>query len=271
MLSNRTLIMFFVGALMVMLLLQWSPDRWLQQQLVSKASEQGIVLQLDKLSMKGFTVVATAVVVQLPRMNAIIVNRVQLSPDWSQVWDGEPGVHISAAMEGGKAEATLLWLGAHQMMLKQLKVAADLVPLRPLWYPYMEFPVDLRGQLALQGDVMLHLQGAIHPTGHLQLRCLKLATSLTGIEQPLGDYLLQLDGEGEQPWQWQLSGGKVVLLDGHGAITTAGPAPQAWGLSGTVVVKDGQNSRLLRNIMQRRAVTLQLSGSMAHARLLPLL
>ena len=79
---------------------------------------------------------------------------------------------------------------------------------------------------------------------------------------PLGDYQLVIKSDGSVGvWQWNLSGGTALLLQGDGKLELAAGVPvQAWGITGNGHLEAGKGAASMAALLRQKPLPFKLSG-----------
>jgi len=243
--SNRALILTFLLSLLIFSGIRWDITPWIEQRITQAARQAGYQLYYDSLHISGFTLTLEKVHIQ-KQQNSIMLDNLHIKPAWSLLITGTPGADIRAVWQGNPI-STSLSRQDDMLTLSDIDAVIDANRLEPL-----KLPVKLSGIMHLQGHLSLQQSTGLPTTGKLNLTWQQAAAGLSQPEIALGDYTASISNtEGQkQPWQWQVSGGSSVALDGSGTLAPQGIAPNMWPISGLVDVRVDKSNPTLSMMMQ---------------------
>ncbi len=258
----HTLLLVFLLSLFIFIPLRWDAEPWLRQQLAN--IQQQLPLHIDVASLKwsGLGVTATGVDMQTTdRPDAVHFRHLRVEPDWLPSLQGRPAVRLQWQGDPGEGR---LSLGLHDAYVE----ASDMdIRLDTAWLQQtlaLPLPVTLQGPLVLTGEAQLLRQQHAPPlkplAAQLQLRWQQAAVTMGEEQFNLGDYQLTLKGQPEKNWQWQITGGETLKLEGKGQLQSRAANWPAWPLAGEVMMQAQQ--KLAAVLGEQHKV--RLSGTLLH-------
>ncbi|MDQ6983439.1 MAG: hypothetical protein Q9M44_01845 [Ghiorsea sp.] len=264
--SVRLLLSIFIISLLVFMLLRWDASSFLRHQIDNAAKQEGYTLIYDEVSISGLSIVLQPITIQQGKAMGIQLDKIQLSPSFSQLTSGNLGLDINTAWLGNPISATVVQDG-DVIQLLNIDAMIDVSRLDDL-----NIPAQLSGLMHLQGELQL-LQSTGQPqSGALTLTWNNAKAGLAAPEFTLGDYQVNINSVDDvsQPWQWTISGGSGVALNGSGTLLANNPDPKRWAVIGLVDTNiDNSNPSLammMQGMMGSTQAKLRISGSLGAPR-----
>ncbi|HIP07154.1 MAG TPA: hypothetical protein EYG66_04710 [Mariprofundaceae bacterium] len=264
--SVRLLLSIFIISLLVFMLLRWDVSSFLRHQIDNAAKQEGYTLIYDEVSISGLSIVLQPITIQQGKAMSIQLDKIQLSPSFSQLTSGILGLDINTTWLGNPISATVVQDG-DVIQLLNIDAMIDVSRLDDL-----NIPVQLSGLMHLQGELQL-LQSTGQPqSGRLTLTWNNAKAGLAAPEFTLGDYQVNINSVDDvsQPWQWAISGGSGVALNGSGTLLANNPDPKRWAVTGLVDANiDNSNPSLammMQGVMGSNQAKFRISGSLGAPR-----
>ncbi|HID37787.1 MAG TPA: hypothetical protein EYP39_10535 [Ghiorsea sp.] len=264
--SVRLLLSVFIISLLVFMLLRWDVSSFLRHQIDNAAKQEGYTLIYDEVSISGLSIVLQPITIQQGKAMSIQLDKIQLSPSFSQLTSGILGLDINTTWLGNPISATVVQDG-DVIQLLNIDAMIDVSRLDDL-----NIPVQLSGLMHLQGELQL-LQSTGQPqSGRLTLTWNNAKAGLAAPEFTLGDYQVNINSVDDvsQPWQWAISGGSGVALNGSGTLLANNPDPKRWAVTGLVDANiDNSNPSLammMQGVMGSNQAKFRISGSLGAPR-----
>ena len=152
--SWQQLLLVFVLALLFFIAVRWQPDIWLQSRISEQFQQNGITIDYKKLHLDGIGLRLETVSLQNAAMSqALTLDSLRLSPAWTSLFSGSPGVDLQLNWFGQRVETRLIRQDTY-IDIQDLHAAIDAALLQPL----LQLPVKLIGQLKLSGDLRVDMQ-----------------------------------------------------------------------------------------------------------------
>lgn len=263
--------LIFLAALLLFAALRWQPDQWLATRIDQLARTHGIALNYAEIEAGWMGVTVRDLTVQRSGMaRAVKLQALQLSPAWGALAGGEVGIHI--VLPGAQPHGSLdLFADDSEIAVKSIDLQLNAVDLQSLPGWKVSLPAETGGRLALSGTLLLDAATGQPLDGHLTLNWQDASVNLPGIAKPLGDYRLQLqrDSAAEGQWQWQLAGGRLLIVEGSGAVTAnAAPLPQ-WPVAGRIQLRADNRAGALSALLGGAQQVFAIAGRLAAPRLTP--
>ncbi len=223
----------FLLALLVFLGLRFEPEPLVRSKLAEIAAASAIQFHADRINVHGWAVALTDVAIVSSRIpGSLIFERIEISPAWRALLRGDRGVKIDLLWQGERLAATVIDAGEH-IRLEGIEAHAALNGMAGKMG--LPLPVELSGDMSLQGSVSLHALSGLPDQGMLELQWQGAKAGMAGAEFALGNLLLQLEGKTDQ-WHWLLADHGGGFVRGNGVVDKRGAAMKLWPLSGTIVV-----------------------------------
>ncbi len=260
-LSIRFLITLFLVLLAVFTFIRWDSSAWLNTQIQQAASNAGYQLSYSDFNITGLTVRLQHVHIQ-QQQNSLNLDTLTISPSLSSLASGHLGVDIHVSWLGNPASLSVS-TSNNLLNLSNIDAMIDISRIQNL-----NIPAQLSGLVRLQGDLVLQQNTGVPQSGKLQLTWSQAKAGLATPEFTLGDYMLNLNSTDtpNQPWQWRVSGGSGVTLNGSGTLTPTTPDPKQWLVHGLVdAAMDNTNpslSMMMQSMMSSNKAKLRVSGSL---------
>ncbi|OIO70072.1 MAG: type II secretion system protein GspN [Zetaproteobacteria bacterium CG1_02_53_45] len=255
--SWQQLLLVFVLALLLFITVRWQPDSWLQSRISEQCQQNGLILDYKELHLDGIGVRLETVSVQTAAMSQPLqLETLRLSPAWTSLFNGSPGIDLQLNWFGQRVETRLIRQEAY-VDIEGLHADIDAALLQPL----LQLPVKLIGKLNLSGDLRVDMQSGRPLQGGLQASWQSAAIEMNG-SMPLGDYQLIVKSKGSSGvWQWSLGGGTALLLQGDGKLEMAAGVPvQAWAIAGNGRLEAGKDAINMAAMLGQKPLMFKLSG-----------
>ncbi|MDX8381569.1 MAG: hypothetical protein R8M14_05600 [Ghiorsea sp.] len=265
-LSKRFLITTFLIALPIFILIRWDSTSWFSNKVNQAATQAGVDLKYKHLNVSNLALILTDVVIQQRGKTPIQIEELKLSPSFSALFSASLAAEVDALWLDNPISAqvsssnNILDISAIDAMLDMSRVKN------------LNIPAQLSGLVHITGDIKfdqsknLPQQGLIHATW---------SQAMAGLAAPefnLGDYAFDLNSleDVSQPWQWEISGGSGVALNGTGTVSPTTPLPEQWLINGLVDAKIDQSnpslSMMMQSMMGSNQAKLKISGSLGAPR-----
>jgi len=256
-------------ACVIFIALRWQPEIWLQTQIKQYAEQQGITIFYDRMQRHGFTLQLEHLSIQAAQLpvsiTPIILDTLELTPAWSSLFSLHPGVQVQMQWQGQHANAVIIRQD-DTIVVHELLATLDVSSLQQLLETNVPLPVKAHGQVQLSGS--LHLQSNGQPLqGRVDIIWNTASIDFPPSQTALGDYKLTIESEqAASPWQWNINGGKALILNGKGNIDTSATNPQAWLIHGNIHIGATKEAPALLSILGSTKI-FALSGSLTHPQL----
>jgi len=264
--STRLLIGVFIISLLLFMMLRWDSSSFLRSQIDAAAQQAGYTLIYDDVSLSGLNIVLEHVSIQQGNATNIKLDKLQLSPSLSQLFSGTLALNVSATWLGNPISVSIAQVD-NEIQLANIDAMIDVSRLQSL-----QIPAELSGLVHLQGDLNVQQHTGQPSSGALTLAWNNAQAGLTSPEFTLGDYTLDLNSQEDttQPWQWTISGGSGVSLNGSGTLLPNNVDPKNWVVSGLVdTTIDNSNPSLammMQGMMGSTQAKFRISGSLGAPR-----
>jgi len=264
--STRLLIGVFIISLLLFMMLRWDSSSFLRSQIDAAAQQAGYTLIYDDVSLSGLNIVLEHVSIQQGNATNIKLDKLQLSPSLSQLFSGTLALNVSATWLGNPISVSIAQVD-NEIQLANIDAMIDVSRLQSL-----QIPAELSGLVHLQGDLNVQQHTGQPSSGALTLAWNNAQAGLTSPEFTLGDYTLDLNSQEDttQPWQWTISGGRGVSLNGSGTLLPNNVDPKNWVVSGLVdTTIDNSNPSLammMQGMMGSTQAKFRISGSLGAPR-----
>jgi len=264
--STRLLIGVFIISLLLFMMLRWDSSSFLRSQIDAAAQQAGYTLIYDDVSLSGLNIVLEHVSIQQGNATNIKLDKLQLSPSLSQLFSGTLALNVSATWLGNPISVSIAQVD-NEIQLANIDAMVDVSRLQSL-----QIPAELSGLVHLQGDLNVQQHTGQPSSGALTLAWNNAQAGLTSPEFILGDYTLDLNSQEDttQPWQWTISGGSGVSLNGSGTLLPNNVDPKNWVVSGLVdTTIDNSNPSLammMQGMMGSTQAKFRISGSLGAPR-----
>jgi hypothetical protein len=257
--------MVFVIALLVFISGRWQAEPWLRSQIAALAGQHGVTVEFQSLKLEGLALRFTGVSIRGPDMTSpAALQSLTVEPAWNAWIAGNLAARIGLNWQGQPATALA---GVHDgyVELDDLDAALDVAVLKPVLHRQLGVPADVTGRVHLSGNIRFDAVTGQPASGKLTANWQGASAALAGVQIPLGDYRLVMQAEPPSPgsWQWRLSGGADITLNGEGKVQTPSGDPKAWTVNGQGrldVVGKGVNPALSA-LMGGSAISFRLSGN----------
>ncbi len=277
----------FMLAFVVFIGLRWQPEAWIESQLQQQAKQHGTTLTFNHLQLHGFTLQAEQVSIQTVQSPIpIILNTLQISPDWSSLFGGNIGAEIHAQWQAQDIQATIIKRTDNkradnkqtdQIILQDILANIDATKLQDVLDKSMPLPLKIYGQLQLSGAIAFDVN-ARPLQGKINLLWNTAGIDFSASRIALGNYKLvlqsaqakdQVNNQTGALWQWNIDGGNALMLAGKGNIDTSAQYPQAWRLNGLIRIEASHKATSLASLLGNKANEFRLSGSIIHPQMQP--
>jgi len=265
----RSLVLLFFCALLLFLPLRWDAEPWLRQQLAWWQSSLPFSIEVASIGRSGLGVTARGVDLQVVEQTpSLHVSGLRLEPDWLQLLQGNPALHVQWQADAGTGDITIGW---HD---ETVELSSLDVRLHVPWLQQntaVSLPLRFQGEMRLTGNIRLQRQ---MEDQHLVIRPqsagVKLhwqnAVALMGKDHfALGDYTFEFNSVVNKAWPWQLTGGTLLKLQGKGAVQISDMAWSKWPLFGTIT-SSTQPGSMLANMLGKQH-NMRLTGTLAQPHL----
>jgi len=230
----------FLFALPLFLWMRWQPEQILLSALerpkIHKILSAGAI---HKHWFPGLRV--DAVKIRLRKGPPISLDYIDISPVWWRLILGTAAVKICG--EGKHASFCLLvTLSGQKLNFPDIAVDTDFAALKPYLPQLSLFPVS--GSIHMKGslDLLWRSRKAGQANLHLDVKDAVLGSGKK--LEPLGNYQLALLSQGPS-WQWLVTGGGALVLEGKGTLTPSGVDVTKWPIRGQMsVTGKGEQSAL---------------------------
>jgi len=271
--SYRYLTVIFLLALLVVAVVRFDAESLVREQLAKVAVRTDTQLDFDQMSISGFGAGFSHLSVNSPRLpEALIFEKVRVSPLWRSVIAGEGAADVSLNWQGNSLAVTVIEEGA-LLRLKQLQLQGEMSKLLRLVIPYIELPfsVSASGTVDMDGESLLDkISGRPH-SGELHATWCGVKAGAMGAEFALGDLVMALQGESGQ-WQWQLNDAEAGMVDASGMLKQLSAPASMWPIDGMVVIdvtkiRDPYLVAWLPDMGDEKIVRLKISGTLSRPKL----
>jgi len=258
--------LLFVIAVAVFVAMRWQPGLWVKARVLAMAEQQHISIEYHDATLHGLTVEMDQVLLKTPHMPApILVEKVTVRPKLSTLWSGSPSARVGLGWHGQMIFASLQQRDGY-VELQDIDGSADIALLQPLWQGQLTMPVDVKGRVALSGDLLLDAGTGLPLSGALEAGWQGAEAALAGINLTLGDYRVTVkNGTVANQWSWQAAGGTGLILKADGQLVAPAADPAMWQLNGDIELAAGEASErnpTLGMLFGNGPIRLQVSGSL---------
>ena len=265
------LLLIFLLMLLLFVALRWQPDAWVASRIDRMASEQGITLSYDDLKTAWFSVEISNLTFQKPGMRSPLpLDVVRISPDWGALSGGDAGLHL--VLPGKQLHGSMdIAMDGGRIKLAAIDLDLSVAQLLSLIRQQLTLPVKAGGRIMINGDLNLDATSGKPQSGEVHARWETASIDLPVLPATLGDYalLLHVDPKGSGHWQWQLTGGTALQLDGHGAINAASADWMRWPVNGSVQLGAGAKAPALAAMFGGKKQAFAISGIMSQPNIQP--
>ncbi|MDQ6968867.1 MAG: type II secretion system protein N [Mariprofundaceae bacterium] len=245
--SLKHLGIVFVIFLIFFTIYRWDATQWLRGQIDSAISERSLDVRYAGLELDWMHVQLEDVQIQVPnRLTPLILKKVDISPDWLALLDLRWAalIHVQQALMDLSGSVSV---HGDQLEIHDLTAKGDVAAIQA-WLAY-PLPVQLSGNVRLQGDIDVNIHTSLPLNGNLKLAWNAAALSMMQKEYLLGDYSLDLKIK-DQIGVWSVRGGDSVAIQGQGDVTMQASAMTAWPLKGEVKFTAAAKSALAQFLPQ---------------------
>ena len=269
--SWQLLLAVFSVALLLFVTMRWQPEAWIQSQINTQSKQHGITISYDALQTDGFTIHMDQLSIQTAQLPAPFkLDRLSLSPAWSSLLSGNPGANIQADWNGQMLSAAVI-KQADIIDIQSLRGELDVALLQPLLAKKLPLPVNLNGKANITGEIQLNASNGHPRLGKINIHWNAAAVDMPPMKMPLGDYALTLQTDDiKRAWQWDISGGSELKLNGKGNLNTSARNPAAWSIRGMVQAQADQQAANLSALLGNKEKQFRISGNITQPRLQPL-
>jgi len=259
------LCILFVLVLLLFLPLRWDFTPWLRGQIMTAATNHGLILGYQKLEFDGLSVRLRQVQIKSAAMSVpLLFDSIRLAPAWMDLLQARLSAHINVIGYGIQA-TTIVFKDGQSIVLKGVRIEADANDVMAL--AKQALPIQVGGRLLIIGDMHLDATNGRPLSGALRCQWKHAAISLVGKPDLLGDYILSIHNKlAATPWQWSLSGGDGVIAKGEGTLTTQG-LPQQWLANGQVELSGSPAMPDALKPLLRQPMHFGLTGTLSALRL----
>jgi len=265
-LSKKFLITIFLIALPIFLLMRWDSTSWVSTKVNQATSQAGLDLTYKHLDTSGLALELTDVVIQQRGQAPINFEKIKLTPSFSALFSASIAAEVEALWQGNPVSARLS-SSNNILDVSAIDVMLDMSRIKNL-----NIPAQLSGLVHITGDIGLDPQKNLIKKGDIHATWLQAKAGLVTPEFSLGDYNFDLNSveDASQPWQWTVSGGSGVALNGKGTVLPATPQPEQWIITGLLDAEiDKTNpslSMMMQSMMGSNQAKLKISGSLGAPR-----
>lgn len=258
--SWRVLLAVFIMLVCLFIAVRWDITPWLRHQLDTAIQQQHLDVKYASLERHGLHITLHDVQFKNPNMpQTLLLDVVKISPDILPLLYGKLVAHVHIQNDF-MAIQSLLTFKNNQLNVQNLDASWDVA--RTQTWLSLPSPVHAQGQLHLEGALTVDVYSGIPQSADLTAHWQHAGGSMMSQQYPLGDYTLKANII-EKNIQWNMTGGKELVVGGEGSIYIANtPLPQ-WVLQGNIKVQALKNSPLA-TFLTTSERHLKLSGNMGH-------
>ncbi len=269
--STRFLLGLFFAALILFSFIRWDTSVWLSKHINQAALDAGYHISYDKVFISGFGIGFEQAQVKPSGQQATPFDSLDISLSFSSLFSGELAADIDVSWLGNPVSFTAAMSGGN-IYLSHIDAMIDVSRVQDL-----NIPAQLSGLLVAQGQIAFNQQTGQPLSVNIDATWKQAKAGLAEPEFALGDYQMQLHSleDAALPWQWTITGGSGVGLDGSGTIATlqAGAQqtdPKQWPITGDVAFNvDNSNPSLammVQSMLGSNQAKFRLSGTLGNPR-----
>jgi len=266
--TTRFLLILFLLSLPLFMLMRWDISPWLNQQIDSAAKDSGIILEYEHVTISGIGLSFDNITINQANKNSIRLDQLQVSLSVSKLFTGALAANINALWLANPIALTIMQADGN-IEIFDLNANIDLLNLADI---QQQLPLRATGMVKITGNISIQQSTMLPAQASLDIAWNKAEAGLSAPEFQLGDYLLNIQNgeDANQAWDWNISGGTDVALDGKGRISLQPNNIQQSNISGTVDINVSPNNATLAMMVQAFAgsskAKIRLSGSIASPR-----
>ncbi|MDX8388812.1 MAG: DUF3971 domain-containing protein [Ghiorsea sp.] len=263
--SNRFLITLFLLTIPFFIALRWDSSIWLNTQIDQVAKNSGFTVHYDQASISGLGVSFNNLQLSKSNTPPIEIESIHISLSLAELVTGTLGADIQALWLSSPVSFTIT---QHDGLfdIKHIEAQLDMAK-ASMFMPNLI--AKLSGNAEAQGSLQIAQASQQVQSVNLHLTWQQAMAGLAKPEFSLGDYQAHINSleDSAQPWNWDITGGSGVALDGKGTMLVNHPNPNFWVLSGEVSVQVDQSNPSLAMMIQAVAGSSQakvrLSGTLS--------